>query len=331
MNDRFTLLNNWLTKDLGFSDYKIEKASEDASFRRYYRVSFNGDTLIAMDAPPDVEDCAGFIEIAKRLIATGLNAPNIKIENRKDGFLLLEDLGTTLYLDALTDNTADALYKDALDALITMQHSVDYEGLPLYDSEKLIEEMGLFRDWLLHKHLQLAMGTRITDELQQCFEFLAHSAISQPQVFVHRDFHSRNLMHTLSNNPGILDFQGAVAGPVTYDLVSLLKDCYIKWPQDRLYDWVRQYHRRICLKQDFAIDIQQFIQWFDLMGVQRHLKACGIFARLCHRDHKNSFLKDIPRTLSYISDLKNKYAELDPLVRLVEKEINPKLERVMRS
>jgi aminoglycoside/choline kinase family phosphotransferase len=327
MSNRLTSLNNWLQTGLGITDYKIEKASEDASFRRYYRISVNNNDAIVMDAPPDKEDCSCFVDIAERLVAAGLYAPRIKAENRTEGFLLLDDLGTTLYLDVLNDSTADELYGDALEAMVVMQGKVNCEGLPLYTHEKLMGEMGLFRDWLLHKHFQLTLEPETSHMLDQCFEYLANSAIAQPQVFVHRDYHSRNLMQTSMNNPGILDFQDAVAGPITYDLVSLLKDCYIKWPSRKLYAWVEDYHSRVCSRLDIAIDLPIFIQWFDLMGVQRHLKASGIFARLSHRDNKKHFMKDVPRTLSYITDLKNKYAELDPLIHLIEKDIMPRLEK----
>ena len=322
MNNRFDQLKNWLVEVLGQDDFDIKPASEDASFRRYYRISYNGSSRIIMDAPPDHEDCSRFIDISSRLRVSGVNAPEVFQYNKQYGFVLLSDFGDDLYLDVLNDSNADHLYKDALSALLRMQQNTDRTGIPPYDEALLLQEMELFRDWLLGRHLGIELDTNQNTQLDKIYTLLIDSALQQPVVFVHRDFHSRNLMYCENNNPGIIDFQDAVLGPVTYDLVSLFKDCYIKWPGETIYKWTRGFYNSVNTG-DFDETI--FLRWFDLMGVQRHLKASGIFARLYHRDHKDGFLKDIPRTLSYIQDLENDYPELEFLIELIHSRVLPKL------
>jgi len=312
-------------------EINIAPASADASFRRYFRINTPvsmindyGDSLIVMDAPPDKENSEPFISISRLLADVGVNVPRVIEADLSQGFLLLTDLGSQPYLDALTDQTVSALYADALDALLKMQRDVSVEecNLPDYDLALLKREMGLFREWYLRRHCNLLLTVRQQEQLDSVFQLLAEQALVQPRVFVHRDYHSRNLMVTAENNPGILDFQDAVVGPVTYDLVSLLRDCYIEWPREQVEQWALAYLHRAAdagifkLTADHSDDV--LLRWFDWMGVQRHLKASGIFARLCLRDGKAGYLDDIPRTLSYVSEVCAHYEELAPLYALLE-------------
>ena len=315
MPQRRELLTHWLHEVLDSSDCILEPASGDASFRRYFRVFHNGRTLIAMDAPPEREDCRPFIHVAEILLALGLHVPQILAQDLKQGFLLLSDLGTRLYLPELNETSVERLYGDALGALATLQAcGPRTDELPPYDHALLWREMQLFPDWYLEKHLGITLSTAQRTVLEASFEHLIQVALEQPRVCVHRDYHSRNLMITPHNNPGILDFQDAVIGPVTYDLVSLLRDAYIAWPRARVEDWVRGYHE-LALHSGILQHENEagFLRWFDLMGVQRHLKVVGIFARLNHRDGKPGYLNDIPRVYAYIMDVVARYAELAPL------------------
>jgi aminoglycoside/choline kinase family phosphotransferase len=326
MPNRLELLTCWLDETLGLSNYMIEPASEDASFRRYFRLSLNGITRIVMDAPPAYEDCKPFIQVAEKLLACSLNVPRVLNHDLDNGLLLITDLGDQLYLNALQESNAEALYGDALTALLKIQCYGDVTNLPIYAESLFREEIALFNNWLLRKHLGIELDNVQLQSMEKVFSLLVQSALDQPRVLVHRDYHSRNLMVTDNNNPGILDFQDAVAGPLTYDLVSLLKDCYIKWPGVRINQWAREYFQRINASEVIGnMDENKFLRWFDLMGVQRHLKASGIFARLYHRDGKNGFLKDIPRTLSYILDLEENYHELSDLCRLIDDIVMPRL------
>jgi aminoglycoside/choline kinase family phosphotransferase len=267
-----------------------------------------------MDAPPSREDTRPFVQVSGMLAGLGLNVPQVIDEDPEQGFLLLSDLGSRPYLDALNDETVERLYGDALGALATIQACTPGDApLPAYDRTLLLNEMELCREWLIGKHLGLALTGQQSSMLDAAFDLLADSALQQPQVCVHRDYHSRNLMLTESNNPGILDFQDAVIGPVTYDLVSLLRDCYIDWPRERVEDWALGY-QTLALQsgvlQEGHDDPQQFLRWFDLMGMQRHLKAAGIFARLNHRDGKPGYLGDIPRTLGYVVEVASRHDDL---------------------
>lgn len=321
LDERTEELKEWLGLVLDAREFGIQPASEDASFRRYFRIKVAGDSYIVMDAPPEKENTKPYIRIAQRFLDLGLNVPEIYHSDLDRGFLLLSDLGSRTYLDELGDDVADGLYGDAMDALIVLQAGSfnDRGFLPPYTEQLLHSEMELFRDWYLVKHLDLKLSQENEQELRSTFEVLCRNALDQPQVWVHRDYHSRNLMLTGKNNPGILDFQDAVLGPVTYDLVSLLKDCYIRWPRERVKAWAIGY-RELALESGIPVgkDEDQFLQWFDLMGVQRHLKASGIFARLNHRDGKSTYLNDIPRTLAYIRDLSGQYPVLEPLIMLID-------------
>ena len=321
MQQRLVLLKTWLADVLETSAFELAPASSDASFRRYFRLRHDGRSLIVMDAPPVQEDTAPFIYVAELLIEQGLNAPRILAKDIRQGFLLLTDLGDTPYLQVLTEVTADRLYGDALSALLHIQQ-IDtgrLDDIPPYDHALLMREMNLFRDWYLKRQRQQILSPAQEQSLDDVFEQLVSSALDQPVVFVHRDYHSRNLMFTEKANPGIIDFQDAVQGPVTYDLVSLLRDCYIRWPRVRVEAWALGYLRDarqagIVGAVDDTLDDEVWLRWFDWMGVQRHLKAAGIFARLNLRDGKSGYLGDIPRTLGYVREVAGRYEELQPLL-----------------
>lgn len=318
LDKRLEALKQWIGRVLGPVEYAIRPASEDASFRRYFRITLRAQTLIAMDAPPDKGDMHPYVSIARRFHALGLNVPRVLEENHERGFFLLSDMGDQVYLRHLNERTVERLYGDALGALIVLQAGTSTDSrdrfLPDYDEALLRRELEIFREWYLGVHLGIKLTSGQASVLDETFIRLTRSALVQPQVWVHRDYHSRNLMLTTQNNPGILDFQDAVRGPVTYDLVSLLRDCYIAWPRERVESWVKGY-RQLALQSGIAVgeDDAQFLRWFDLMGLQRHLKATGIFARLNHRDGKPGYLADIPRTLGYVREVSTRYPELEPL------------------
>ena len=316
---RLAQLQHWLSHELGLPAYEIAAASSDASFRRYFRIRFGGESRIVMDAPPEKEDSRSFVRIARLLHALGLHVPEIHAEDLAQGFLLLSDLGSQSYLEQLNGENVATLYGDAMGALAVLQAcGPDGDSLPLYDEPLLRQEMGLFRDWYLQRHLGLQLTASEQQVLDQTYTRLVQMALEQPRVAVHRDYHSRNLM-VCGHNPGILDFQDAVYGPLSYDLVSLLRDCYIVWPREQVEGWVMGYHQ-LALDHGILREPQQerFMQWFDWMGVQRHLKACGIFARLHHRDGKPGYLGDIPRTLGYVAQVAKAYPELGEFARLLE-------------
>ena len=323
MPERLRLLEHWLEQSCRLPGHEISPASADASFRRYFRVALpDGQTLIAMDAPPEKEDCRPFVEVAGRMRLAGLHVPQILAQDLEQGFLLMEDLGSRDYLDVLTPDTAGPLYADAIAALLRLQASAPVAGLPPYDRPMLLREMQLFSEWLLGEHLGLALDAGEQGMLQTAFEHLIENALAQPVVCVHRDFHSRNLMLVDEDNPGVIDFQDAVAGPISYDLVSLLRDCYVRWPPEQVDRWVFDYYhaaRSAALLE--ATDEPTFREWFDLMGVQRHLKAAGIFARLNHRDGKPGYLADIPRTLGYIVDVGRRLPSMRGLGEFVRRRV----------
>jgi aminoglycoside/choline kinase family phosphotransferase len=313
-------MTEWLQR-IGLQTHSISPASADASFRQYFRVQSDSGSFIVMDAPPDKEDTGPFVRIARRFRQIGLNVPEVLEQDKENGFLLLSDLGQQTYLGLLNKDSVGRLYGDALEALRVLQIGTftDPDFLPKYDRRLLLDEMALFRDWLLQQHLGLKLNDQQFGVLQDSYELLVKNALEQPSVWVHRDYHSRNLMKTEKHNPGILDFQDAVSGPVTYDLVSLLKDCYIAWPREQVENWVKGY-QQLLLESGLQVtkDGQEFLRWFDLMGVQRQLKASGIFARLYHRDGKSGYLADIPRTVGYISQLRDHYPELIPLIEFID-------------
>lgn len=320
MNDREQLLRQWLDAVLPAPLTRIAPASSDASFRRYFRVWSADQTRIVMDAPPDKEDCRPFIAIAQALRGLGLNAPEVLAADLDQGWLLLTDLGSRQYLAELDSHRAPRLYDDALAALARLQTGGDPNStlLPPYDAALLHREMDLFRDWFLGRLLGLDLREDEHHALDQAVARLVANALEQPQVWVHRDYHSRNLMISDPDNPGILDFQDAVVGAVTYDLASLLRDCYIAWPRSQVETWALDYRLRLRALGMAGLDnADQFLRWFDLMGAQRHLKAVGIFARLYLRDGKPGYLGDIPRTLNYVLEVADRYSELVDLQSLL--------------
>jgi len=330
---RLTQLIQWLNDIAGLSEFSIEPASADASFRRYFRVVTTEASYIAMDAPPERENSQPFVEISSVFTKAGLCVPEVLQQDLQQGFLLLTDLGKVDYLSALNKDNVDRLYGDALSALVVIQTCTDkHYHFPSYSESLLNSEIQLFREWLLEKHLGLVLMPEDNDGVDRVAHLLIENAIQQPQVTVHRDYHSRNLMMFSAHNPGILDFQDAVRGPVTYDLVSLLRDCYIQWPREQIESWVKGYHD-LAVQSGILRDENegQFLRWFDLMGVQRHLKAAGIFARLNHRDGKPGYLKDIPRTLGYIEDVCLRYPELAPLQMLFKEKVMPVMKESMHG
>lgn len=320
---RQQLLNDWLTSLYPGQTFTLAPASADASFRRYFRATFADRTLIVMDAPPQQEDCRPFIHVAQLFGRTGVNVPQIIAQDLEQGFLLLSDLGNTTYLQALNIDSARQLYGDACNSLIQIQLASKENDLPVYDEAMLMREMRLFPEWYIGKHLQVTLSKNQIDTLETAFQRIVKNNLAQPQVYVHRDFHSRNLMVT-SPNPGILDFQDAVYGPVTYDLVSLFKDAYIGWREADVLDWLIRYWENarkagLPVHEDFG----EFYRDYEWMGVQRHLKVLGIFARLYHRDGKEGYLKDLPLVMNYLRRACERYIDLKPLLRLLDElEVN---------
>jgi hypothetical protein len=314
-------LEHWL-QQLSISNPQLSPASADASFRRYFRVA-GSPGHIAVDAPPDTENNHAFVSMAQKLQALGLHVPAIIASDLDRGYLLVADLGNRSYLSELNPDNVEQLYGDALRALLTLQTAgpVDDE-LPRYDRAMLRRELGIFREWYLQAHLGLTLDAATEAVIDQTFTVLTDSALEQPQLCVHRDFHSRNLLITEHNNPGIIDFQDAVVGPLTYDLVSLLKDCYIAWPAERVEQWALAY-QQLALQRGLLQhpDRQQFLRWFDLMGMQRHLKAIGIFARLYRRDGKHGYLADIPRTLGYVVEVAGRYPEFSAFASWLRRDL----------
>ena len=306
-------LTKWVKKYYP-QDFTIEKASEDASFRSYYRVMSQGDTKIIMDAPPQHEPLTSFLDVTKRLALAKINVPIIYEVDESKGYILMSDLGKNNYLDALNKETVYCLYTDAIDVICRIQNEASSKGLEVFDINIQTKEMDLFKDWFLEKHLKMKLNQDQSIYLKDFNEILVSRISKIPTTFIHRDFHSRNLMVTDKNNPGVLDYQDAMIGPMTYDLVSLLKDCYIKWDDELIYKMVKTYFQR--LGQSITYD--EFEYWFDMTGLQRHLKAIGIFSRLYYRDKKSSYLKDIPKTLNYIVELCTKYPELHEFQILVK-------------
>ncbi|MFO1308536.1 MAG: phosphotransferase [Burkholderiales bacterium] len=321
--DRLAQLESWLAAVLPGAAHTLAPASSDASFRRYFRVTLEREahgarTLIAMDAPPPMEDCRPYVRVAKLLVEAGVNAPRVIAQDLDRGFLLLTDLGARTYLDALDDSTAHALYLDAIDALVRWQAASREGELPPYDEPLLRRELDLFPDWYLAKHLGVAVDARRRETLERVFALVLANNLAQPRVYVHRDYHSRNLMVS-DPNPGVLDFQDAVFGPITYDLVSLLRDAYVAWDEERQIDWaVRYWERARKARLPVDADFGAFWRDFEWMGVQRQLKVLGIFARLSHRDGKDGYLADMPRVMAYLRGACRRYSALDPLLALLD-------------
>jgi len=316
--DRYALVQDWLTRQLHGRTFSIAPASADASFRRYFRVTLPDTTLIVMDAPPEHENCRPFVQVAGLMATAGLNVPTLFAQDLAQGFLLMSDLGSTTYLAALNDDNADALFRDATDALIRWQLASREGLLPPYDDAMLRRELDLFPAWYVRRHLGVELDARQQQSLEAVFRLILANNLAQPRTYVHRDYMPRNLMLT-EPNPGVLDFQDAVYGPVTYDVASLFKDAFVSWDESRVLDWTIRYWERAKLaglpvNRDFG----DFFRDFEWMGLQRHLKVLGIFARICHRDGKPAYVKDTPRFLRYVRAVCERYASLFPLLRLLD-------------
>jgi hypothetical protein len=315
---RLEQLGQWLSERFGAGSFELKPASADASFRRYFRVAIEGTSWIAMDAPPEHEDCRAFVHVARLLRAAGVNAPEIMAEDVARGFLLLTDLGDTTYLSALNEENADRLMGDAINALLKWQGASRTGELPPYDERLLQRECDLFPEWYVAHHLRLTLSTAQRQTLANVVRLVISRSLMQPAMFVHRDFMPRNLM-VAEPNPGVIDFQDAVYGPITYDLVSLTRDAFVSWEEARVLDWSARYWekaKRMGLPVD--PDFSAFYRDFEWMGLQRHLKVLGIFARLRYRDGKSGYLEDTPRFMRYARAVAERYAELKPLARLFD-------------
>ena len=329
---RIEQIHDWLRAQFPERAFTLAPASNDASFRSYLRVKFGGDvankaaageTLIVMDAPPPHEDVRPWLHVQQLFHAAGARVPDVLAEDRERGFLLIADLGATTYLAALEHGEADPLYRTAIDTLIDIQRHSRPDTLPAYDRTLLLRELNLFPDWYIERHLPINFGNEQRNILAAVFEKILAVNLAEPRVYVHRDYHSRNLMVSAAQEdprPGVIDFQDAVYGPLSYDLVSLLKDAYIEWDEERALDWLARYWekaRQIGLP--VSADFGAFFRAYEWMGVQRHLKVLGIFARLCHRDGKDGYLKDMPLVAKYLRAACARYGELTPLLRLLDK------------
>jgi aminoglycoside/choline kinase family phosphotransferase len=317
--DRALSLERWIAEQLPGRQFTLAPASEDASFRRYFRVTWDAQSLIAMDAPPPQEDCRPFVAVARLMAEAGVHVPKVLAQDLERGFLLLSDLGTTTYLAALNDANADSLFRDAIDAVLRWQLASRPGVLPPYDEALLRRDLELFPAWYLRRHLGIEPNSAEQALLESTFRLLVESALKQPQVFVHRDYMPRNLM--LSDpNPGVLDFQDAVYGPIAYDVVSLFRDAFISWEEQRVLDWTIRYWEKaraaqLPVHEDFA----EFYRAFEWMGLQRHLKVLGIFARIRYRDGKPGYLEDTPRFARYVRACCKRYDALAPLAAFFDR------------
>lgn len=324
---RLKLLENWLDQQLPglFAEQgwgavpaaSLTSASSDASFRRYFRWQGAGRSLIVMDAPPPQEDCRPFVKVAQLLAEARLNVPQILAADLERGFLLLNDLGRQTYLDVINEGNADELFADAMRALLAFQQLPMSTPLPSYDDALLRRELQLFPEWYVQRHLGVTLTAAQLALWQRASQLLIDSALAQPKVLVHRDYMPRNLMRS-EPNPGVLDFQDAVYGPVTYDITCLFKDAFLSWPEARIRGWLEQYWQQArAVGVPVQPQLEDFLRASDLMGVQRHLKVIGIFARICHRDGKPKYLGDVPRFFSYIEAVLARRPELAELGELL--------------
>jgi len=318
--DRAAARLAWIRAALGDATLTLESASSDASFRSYWRTHHEGKSWIVMDSPPALEDPRPWLAMGERLAAAGLHVPAVHAKDLDQGFLLIEDLGTRLYLPALNDDSADKLYGDAMDALLRMQTRMDYADLPPFNRDVLVRGLEVMPEWFLGRHLGYTPSCDEWDVLEAAFNVIIHNALEQPRCFVHRDYHSRNLLIVDHNNPGIIDFQGALAGPITYDLASLLRDAYIVWPRERVEGWVESYRQRLLGAGmiDETVSHERFLRWFDLTGMHRHVRVLGQFYRLWYRDGKPGYLADVPRVYHYVVSVARSYPELADFVALLE-------------
>ena len=319
--DRAAARLAWTRATLRDNSLTLQSASSDASFRSYWRTHHDGQSWIVMDSPPAQEDPRPWLKIGQQLAAAGLHVPAVHAQDLEQGFLLIEDLGNRLYLRELDEHNADALYGDAMDALLRMQAKMDHRDLPPFDRDVLVRGLEVMPEWFLGRHLGHTPTADERDVLEAAFALIIRNAQEQPRVFVHRDYHSRNLLVVERNNPGIIDFQGALAGPVTYDLASLLRDAYIVWPRERVEGWVESYRRRLrdAGAIDADVDATRFLRWFDLTGMHRHVRVLGQFYRLWYRDGKPGYLADVPRVYHYVVSVARSYPELADFAALIER------------
>jgi len=325
---RQKLLTDWLSSLYPNETFSIAPASADASFRRYFRATFaDGSTKVVMDAPPQHEDCKPFLHVGRLFEYAGTHVPHVYAQDLEQGFLLLSDLGNTTYLQVLSADNAQDLYGSATDALIKIQLASQANELPPYDEALLRRELNLFPEWYIAKHLGVTLSDKQQAKLEESFQRILANNLAQPCVYVHRDYHSRNLMLTAENNPGIIDFQDAVYGPITYDLASLFKDAYIRWEEEEVMDWLIRYWEKarqagLPVREDFG----EFYRDYEMMGAQRHIKVLGIFARLYHRDGKEGYLKDMPLVMEYLHKACERYIDLKPLLNILL-ELNAQAEK----
>ena len=319
--DRAAARLAWTRATLRDNSLTLQSASSDASFRSYWRTHHDGQSWIVMDSPPAQEDPRPWLKIGQQLAAAGLHVPAVHAQDLEQGFLLIEDLGNRLYLRELDEHNADALYGDAMDALLRMQAKMDHRDLPPFDRDVLVRGLEVMPEWFLGRHLGHTPTADERDVLEAAFALIIRNAQEQPRVFVHRDYHSRNLLVVERNNPGVIDFQGALAGPITYDLASLLRDAYIVWPRERVEGWAESYRRRLrdAGVIDADVDATRFLRWFDLTGMHRHVRVLGQFYRLWYRDGKPGYLADVPRVYHYVVSVARSYPELADFAALIER------------
>ncbi len=328
---RITRLSHWLCQVFNCPEVQLTPLLGDAGFRRYFRLEHQTRSYIVVDSPVATSNNQAFIKVQGYLAQQNVQVPAIIACDKEQGFMCLTDFGNTLLAHQLTLENMPSLYQQAIDLLPSIATSelnkqISDFSLPIYDKAFIELELSIFTQWLLEKHLAIFLSEKEHQQLALCFDLLVNNALEQPQVMMHRDFHSRNIMVLTDNSLGIIDFQDAVIGPITYDIVSLLRDCYIKWPQDKISPLFRHYCQTMSQVLSLEpISIAQWQRWFDLMGMQRHLKASGIFCRLWHRDGKNSYLKDIPLTLSYVVDISAQYPELGFIHQLLVNKVLPRL------
>jgi N-acetylmuramate 1-kinase len=321
MHDRENALKEWLVDTIGQDDLIVTPLAGDASFRRYFRVQHSGITQVVMDAPPNKEDLDPFIRVAKILEQANISTPKLLAMDLKQGFLLLSDLGDDLLLDVLGEDNVDYYYHQAINTLLRIQSCpLDHPMLPSFDHDFMMKEMNLCTEWFIKAYLNLDLTPNETNMLQQSMEWVATEVAQQPLAFIHRDYHSRNLMRiNKGTDLGVIDFQDAMKGPFTYDLVSLLKDCYIAWPRTKTLEWVAFFYKKNKLANPYSLD--EFIRAFDLCGLQRHIKVLGVFSRLYLRDNKPGYLKDLPLVLKYVLECTEMYEELHPLFHCLQTKV----------
>jgi N-acetylmuramate 1-kinase len=320
MHERESALKKWLIQLMGHNEFILTPLQGDASFRRYFRLSYNDLTYIVMDAPPDRENSAAFIRAAKTLAQAGVHAPLLVATDEQQGFLLLSDFGDQLLLSQLNNDTVNDYYKTAIKTLLNIQNcAVTDSHLLTFDKAHMLMEMNLCNEWFFQSYLSLIFNAEEKNLINNTMNWIAEEILLQPQVYIHRDYHSRNLMCLTDNQLGVIDFQDAMRGPITYDLASLLKDCYISWPREKVLEWVIYFYNQSVTAQKYTVT--EWTRAFDLCGLQRHLKVLGIFCRLYLRDEKSGYLKDLPLTLNYVLECCEIYDELHPFFNLLQQRV----------